>query len=82
MARARSCLVRCITDTPEKESYVQAERHDCEECSPGAWVIINMVAPTYGVDDAAVHLRTSDARKLGLAMVRMGTGKDSSNGED
>ena len=67
----RSCLVRCITDCDKREAYVQAERHDCTDCRPDAWVIINMVAQVYGIEDGAVHLRTSDARKLGLALVRM-----------
>ena len=71
MARMRSCLVRGITDSADEESYIQAERHDCQDCSPDAWVMMNLVSHTYGVDDACVHLRTTEARKLGLAMVCM-----------
>ena len=71
MARMRSCLVRGITDSADEESYIQAERHDCEECSPDAWVMMNLVSAVYGVEEVYVHLRPADARKLGLAMVRM-----------
>ena len=71
MARMRSCLVRGITDTDDAESYIQAERHDCEDCSPDAWVMMNLVSHDYGVEEAYVHLRTTEARKLGLAIVRM-----------
>lgn len=64
--------MRGITDgAGGNESYIQAERHDCEDCTPDAWVFLNVVAQEYGVDEACVHLRTSDARTLGQAMIRM-----------
>lgn len=72
MARMRSRTVRGIGDAPRSESFIRAERHDCDDCRPDAWVIVNFVADFYGVEEeASVHLRANDARSPGEAMCRM-----------
>jgi hypothetical protein len=65
-------MVRCITDSQAWNGYAQAEKHLCADCRPDGWVILNMLAESHGMEEeASVHLRSRDARKLGTAMIQM-----------